>query len=381
MVLAINVGSSSLKFALFDVGESSERRLAQGAIEHVGDGEGPAWLQLEKERIDRRSGCDNYSDALDFAFTMLAQQDLTVVDVVGHRIVHGGPAHIQPERIGALLMRDLHDLIPFAPLHLPVCISAIEAVTARSPTLPQVACFDTAFHATLPELTRRLPIPARFSNVRRYGFHGLSYEYVMSTLGPDAPPRIVIAHLGNGASLVAVKDGKSVDTSMALTPTGGILMGTRSGDLDPGVLIYLAREYALDAGALERLLDEECGLLAIGGASDMRMLLARAATDPAAALAVEMFGYAVRKQIAAFAGALGGLDLLIFTGGIGEGAAPIRAEACRGLQAFGIELDGARNATAEAVISTRSSRTLVRIVKTDEEVVIARHARRLLRES
>jgi acetate kinase len=231
----------------------------------------------------------------------------------------------------------------------------------------------------MPEVARRLPLPDRFKEIRRYGFHGLSYEYVMSALGPAAPSRIVIAHLGNGASLVAVKDGRSIDTTMGLTPAGGILMGTRPGDLDPGVLIYLAREKGLGPDALEQLVDRESGLVAIGGTSDMKTLLERSPSDPRAQLAVEMFGYSVRKAIGAFAAALGGLDLLVFTGGIGEHAAPVRAEACRGLEPFGIEVDAKRNAAHAAIISAASSRAVVRVVTTDEDAVIARHARRLVR--
>jgi acetate kinase len=262
---------------------------------------------------------------------------------------------------------------------MPACIAGIEAIAARHPGMPQVVCFDTAFHATLPEVARRLPLPDRFNAVRRYGFHGLSYEYVMSTLGVEPPPRIVIAHLGNGASLVAVKDGRAIDTTMGLTPTGGILMGTRSGDLDPGVLVYLARSNGLGPDALEHLVDRESGLLAVGGTSDMKTLLERSRSDPRARLAVQMFGYAVRKAIGAFAAALGGIDLLAFTGGIGERAAPIRAEACRGLEPFGIEVDAERNARDEEVISGASSRSVVRVVTANEDLVIARHARRLVR--
>ena len=377
-MLALNTGSSSLKFAVYELGPRSERRVAHGAVENIGGGDGSTWVEQEGQRTEQKSGCSEQAAALDSAFILLAQQRLAGVDMVGHRVVHGGPHHVRPERVDAALMESLHRLIPLAPLHLPACLAAMQAVSARFPSLPQVACFDTAFHATLPRHTRTLPLPARFEEVRRYGFHGLSYEYVMSTLGADAPSRIVIAHLGNGASLVAVKDGSSVDTTMSLTPAGGILMGTRSGDIDPGVLVYLAREYGMDARALERCFDQECGLLAVGGTSDMKALIERSATDPSAALAVEMFGYAVRKQIAGFAGALGGLDLLVFTGGIGERAGSVRMEACRGLQDFGITLDAAANASGASIISASSSRVVVKVVKADEDIVIARHTRQLV---
>ncbi len=237
----------------------------------------------------------------------------------------------------------------------------------------QIVCFDTAFHATLPEVAARLPVPGRFTEVRRYGFHGLSYEHVMATLGSAAPLRIVIAHLGGGSSLVAVKDGRSIDTTMSFTPASGILMGTRPGDLDPGVLIYLARERGLDIAALEHLVNHESGLLAVGGQSELKTLVELSLTDPKARLAVEMFGYAVRKQIGAYAAALGGLDLLVFTGGIGEHSDVVRALACRELAVLGISLDEVRNARGDTVISAASSRCEVRLVSANEELVIARH--------
>ncbi len=377
VVLAVNSGSSSLKFALFEINDGSERRVAEGAVERVGGDGGRAWIRQGTAQTERESTCEDHGAALDVAFELLAERGLERVKVAGHRVVHGGPEHVQPAIVDDALVASLRLIVPLAPLHMPASIAGIEAIAARHPTLPQVVCFDTAFHATLPEVARRLPLPDRFKDVRRYGFHGLSYEYVMSTLG-DAPSRIVIAHLGNGASLVAVKDGRAIDTTMGLTPTGGILMGTRTGDLDPGVLVYLAREKGLGPDALEHLVDRESGLLAIGGSSDMKTLLERVETDSRARLAVEMFGYAVRKAIGAFAAALGGIDLLVFTGGIGERAAKVRAEACRGLEPFGIEVDAERNAHNEEIISGTRSCSVVRVVKTDEDLVIARHARRLV---
>lgn len=379
VVLAVNSGSSSLKFALFGIDDESERRLAEGAVERIGGGQTRAWIRQGTDRTEQDAVCENHEAALDLAFELLANKGLQRANVAAHRVVHGGPEHVQPAIVDAALLANLHRIVPLAPLHMPACIAGIEAIAARYTGMPQVACFDTAFHATLPEVARRLPLPDRFRDVRRYGFHGLSYEYVMSTLGADVPPRIVIAHLGNGASLVAVKDGRAIDTTMGLTPTGGILMGTRTGDLDPGVLIYLARTNGLDSDALEHLVDRESGLLAVGGTSDMKILLERSGTDPHARLAVEMFAYAVRKAIGAFAAALGGIDLLVFTGGIGERAAPIRAEACRGLEPLGIEVDAERNARNEETISGAASRSVVRVVTTHEDLVIARHARRLVR--
>jgi acetate kinase len=364
VVLSLNSGSSSLKLALIVVGDGEERTVARASVEGLAGGPTSA--------------------ALDDALGKLAGSGAPEVDqvtVVGHRLVHGGPEHTEPMLVDEATLASLRAVVPFAPLHLPAAIAGIEAMRARHPSLPQVVCFDTAFHASMPEVARRLPIPDRFADagMRRYGFHGLSYEYVMSVLGEGRPSRIVIAHLGNGASLVAVSEGRSIDTTMGMTPTGGILMGTRTGDLDPGVLLHLEREHGLSTDDVQRLVDREGGLLAIGGTSDMVKLLERAASDSRARLAVAMFGYAVRKAIGALAAALGGVDLLVFTGGIGEHAAEIRAEACRGLEAFGIALDPAKNARGEGLISTASSRCAVRVIATDEDVVIARHAHRVVR--
>lgn len=377
-VLTLNSGSSSLKFAIFGLEEGSERRLASGAIERIGDASGHAWIRRDLARSDCAAQCKDHSAALAKIFELLAAGQPEPVTVVAHRVVHGGSEHAAPALLDAALLASLRRISPLAPLHMPACIAGIEASLARYPGLPQVACFDTAFHANLPDIARRIALPERFPEVRRYGFHGLSYEYVMSVLGPGAPARIVIAHLGNGASLVAVKDGRAIDTSMSLTPAGGILMGTRSGDLDPGIIVYLARREALTPDAVERIVNQESGLMAIAGDSDMQVLLERSGSDASARLAVEMFGYAVRKWIGAFSAALGGLDLLVFTGGIGEHAAPVRAEACRGLESFGLELDATLNARNAAIISSASSRSLVRVVRTDEDIVIARHARHLV---
>ncbi len=382
VALSLNSGSSSLKFALFTRNAGGERRLADGAIERIGQHVGGrAWIRAGAgaERTERDASCENHEAALALAFQLLAEADQKLPDLVGHRIVHGGPNLAVPAIVDPALLTELRRIVPLAPLHMPACISGIEAVTARAPSLPQVACFDTAFHVTLPEIARRLPLPERFRDVRRYGFHGLSYEHVMATLGAAAPSRIVIAHLGNGASLVAVKDGRAIDTTMGMTPTGGILMGTRSGDLDPGVLVYLARTEGLDVAALEQIVDREAGLEAVGGTSDMKMLLTRRQTDARARLAVEMFAYAVRKAIGAFTAALGGIDLLVFTGGIGEHAAEIRAQACEGLDLFGIQLDREKNAQNEQSVSSASSRCEIRVVATDEELVIAQHAWRIVR--
>jgi acetate kinase len=278
--------------------------------------------------------------------------------------------------VDALLLESLLALMPLAPLQIPSELSVIEAVAERFPTLPQVVCFDTAFHRRMPELAQRLPLPRALWDlgVRRYGFHGLSYEYIVERLGPAARGRTIIAHLGNGASMAAVRDGLPVDTTMGLTPTGGFMMGTRSGDLDPGIILYLMREQGYDVGRLDRLVNSESGLLGVSGLSpDMKTLLERRGREPAAAQAVAMFCYQLGKHVGALAAALGGLDTLVFTGGIGERAAPVRWETCQGLEHLGIRLDPGRNAVHADTVSGSDSRCVVRIIPTDEDLMIARH--------
>ncbi len=341
--LVLNCGSSSVKYALF----SGDEVLRRDQIEHP-DGVLAALAQI----TDRPAA-------------------------VGHRIVHGGPTHSRPVRIDDAVLASLHEAIPFAPLHLPIELAAIEVVKQRFGEIPQVACFDTAFHQHVPEVAHRFALPEALyrAGVRRYGFHGLSYEYVASVI--TTRPRAVYAHLGNGASMVAVRDGISIDTTMGFTPTGGLVMGTRSGDLDPGVLLYLlGRGY--DPRALAKLVDHEAGLLALSGTtSDMRSLLAARATDPRAELAVDVFCYHAKKALGGFVAVLGGLDTLVFTGGIGESAAYVRHAICAGLGGFGIELDPDRNATNAPLISQGPCE--VRVVVTDEEAVIARQTRGLVR--
>jgi acetate kinase len=271
-------------------------------------------------------------------------------------------------------------LIPFAPLHLPDEIAGIEAVTSHFSGLPQVACFDTAFHRSMPEVAQRFALPRALwdEGIRRYGFHGISYEYIMQALGANRPSRLIIAHLGNGASMAAVKDGSPLDTTMGFTPTGGFMMGTRSGDLDPGIILYLLSKRHFDARGLAELVNHQSGLLGVSGLSDMKMLLERRAAEPDAAMAVQMFCYQLRKQIGAFAAALGGLDLLVFTGGIGERAAPVRWEACSGLEHLGVKLDRKRNDADADRISSDDCRCLVRVIPTNEDLMIARHTYQLI---
>jgi acetate kinase len=294
--------------------------------------------------------------------------------------VHGGPDHSAPERVTPQLIEALRHAVPFAPLHIPAQLQAIEAAASQFPDVPQVACFDTYFHRRMPELAERFPLPRAFWNegVRRYGFHGISYEYIMSMLGSAAPGCVIIAHLGNGASMVAVRDGRPIDTTMGFTPTGGFMMGTRSGDLDPGLIVYLINQKHYDGVRLEHLVNHEAGLLGVSGiSSDMKTLLEQRADQPNAALAIEMFCYQLRKQIGAFAAALGGLDLLVFTGGIGERAAPIRNEVCAGLKHLGVQLDPQANQAHADMISSSQSACVVRVIPTNEDLIIARHTAQL----
>ena len=382
VILCLNSGSSSLKFTLYQLGET-ETLLATGAIERIGLPEGRLWIRGANQQtlMDTHRDFPDPATAVDLAFAGLEQLHFPQPVAVGHRLVHGGPEHITPERVTPELIVSLSRLIAFAPLHLPGEIQGIEGVTARFPHLPQVACFDTAFHQRMPELARRFPLPRPLwdEGLRRYGFHGLSYEYIVETLGNAAQGRTIIAHLGNGASLAAVRDGQPHDTTMGFTPTGGFMMGTRSGDLDPGILLYLLNEKRYDARQIEQLVNHEAGLLGVSGvSSDMKTLLEKRGDNPHAAQAVEMFCYHLRKHIGALTAVLGGLDTLVFTGGIGERAAPVRWEVCHGLEYLGIHLDPERNALHADPISAPHSSCVVRVIPTNEDLMIARHTRALI---
>ena len=362
-ILTINGGSSSIKFALFEAGDSL-RRILEGGIERIGlpeatlrvKGLKPGGQLFAVSDGAGSHGGGGRSDGLDRG-THRASACLTAV---GHRVVHGGPKYSEPQRITAEMVEELHRLSPFDPEHLPEEILLTEAFHRRFPDLPQVACFDTAFHHDLPRVARLLPIPRRYEaqGVRRYGFHGLSYAFLMGELarlaGTEAAQgRVILAHLGNGASLAAVRDGKAMDTSMSFTPTAGVPMSTRSGDLDPGLVWYLARTEKMSAKQFNEMVNFESGLLGISEtSSDMRDLLDRETQDVRAAEAVALFCYQVKKWIGAFAAALGGLDTLVFAGGIGENAPTVRARICDGLGFLGIELEEKRNAANEGVIST-----------------------------
>jgi acetate kinase len=306
--------------------------------------------------------------------------DLGTVAAIGHRIVHGGPHYAAPRRVTAEVIEELKRIAPLDPDHLPGEIALLRVFLARFPGVPQVACFDTAFHHDMPRAARLLPIPRRYdaAGIRRYGFHGLSYTYLLEELarvaGPEAARgRLVLAHLGSGASMAAVRAGQCMDTTMAFTPTAGLVMGTRSGDLDPGLLLHLMRSEGLDADKLDFLVNRCSGLLGVSGLSpDMKELLDREPTDPNAAEAVELFCHQARKYAAAMAAAAGGLDTLVFAGGIGERSASIRARICSGLAFLGVAVEPDRNAAHRPVISPEGSPVTVRVIPTDEEISIAR---------
>jgi acetate kinase len=383
-ILAFNSGSSSLKFALYEFRGALECLLLRGEAENIAGQSGRLWLRAAdgSSIVDQLRSIPDHQAALQMALDGLKKGRYASPMAIGHRAVNGGPRYSAAQKVTAQILADLRNLVPLAPLHLPAEIKIMEAVASLAPKVPQVACFDTAFHRRLPELAQRFPLPRKLfdEGLRRYGFHGLSYEYVLQELGPAAMgQRLIIAHLGNGASLAAVKDGLPVDTSMGLTPTGGVMMGTRTGDLDPGVLIYLLREKRYDAAKLEHLVDAESGLLGVSElTSDMKTLLAKRDSDPRAEQAIAMFCRSIRKEIGAFAAVLGGLDIFVFTGGIGERAPAVREEICRDLSHLGVRLDPARNNSQEDVISSAQSACLVRVVATNEELMIARHTRTIV---
>ena len=383
IILCINVGSSSCKFSLYSVSSGAESIVAEGAADRIGSSGGTITIRDANGRSIAESDRDlaRPQVAVDALFDEFERLKLPRLDVVGHRIVHGGAHHVAPEIVTPALIADLKRLIAFAPLHMPGGIEGVEAVAARHPKLPQVACFDTAFHRGMPERAERFPLPRELwdAGVRRYGFHGISYEYIMQALGADVPTRLIIAHLGNGASMAAVENGRPLDTTMGFTPAGGFMMGTRPGDLDPGVILYLLEQKGYDAAQLSRLVNLKSGLLGVSGlSSDVKTLLDARGSNANAAMAVEMFCYQIKKAIGALAAALGGLDMLVFTGGIGEHAAAVRAEACQGLAHLGLAIDPRRNDSNQDTISAADSRCRVRVIPTNENLMVARHAARLV---
>ena len=387
LLLTINGGSSSIRFALYAAGESL-RLLLHGKLDRIGvrgtnlivkDAAGKQQDNCAIEAADHRAAVSVVLDWLD------AQQTFPSIGAVGHRVVHG-MMHTGPELITPELLAELHRITPYDPEHLPREIELIEAIRQRHPSLPQVACFDTAFHRGMPRIAKLLPIPRRYQakGVERYGFHGLSYAYLMEELLRLGDPaackgRVILAHLGNGASLAAIRDGNSIDTSMSFTPTAGLLMSTRTGDLDPGLMCYLALTEQMTATQLQQMVNHASGLLGVSEiSSDVRDLLAREADDIRAAEAVGLFCYQAKKWIGSFAAALGGLDTLVFAGGIGENAPLIRERICEGIGFLGIALDNVRNTANASLISAEASPVTVRVIRTDEELMIARSVSRVL---
>jgi len=386
-VLTINGGSSSIRFAVYEAGKTL-RKLLSGKIDRIGSRgtnlavDDPAG----KPRAPRRVAAANHGAAAGFLLDWLGDQPVFAsIRAAGHRVVHG-MHHSEPEQVTPRLLAELRRITPYDPDHLPLEIELIEAFRRRHPRLRQVACFDTAFHRSMPRVARLVPIPRRFADkgVERYGFHGLSYAYLMEELGRLDPAaakgRVILAHLGNGASLAAVRGGRSIDTSMGFTPASGLVMGTRTGDLDPGLAYFLARTERMTAARFQRMVNHESGLLGVSGSSsDLRDLCAIEARDVRAAEAVGLFCQQVRKWIGSFAAALGGLDTLVFAAGIGENAPVIRRRICEGLGFLGVELDRRRNAGNAPLISADAGRVRVRVIHTDEGLMIARSVARILR--
>jgi acetate kinase len=386
-VLTINAGSSSLKASVYRLGGGDDGADLEyvALAERVGRQDGRLSLRdaMGASLHDEERGLRDHTAALRVVLEALAPRSVTL-DAIGHRVTHGGERYREPAWIDETLLADLRALCPLDPDHLPQALALIEAARQHYPTLPQVACFDTAFHRTMPPLAQRYPLSRALwdAGVRRYGFHGLSYEYILWALAQEDPVaaqgRLVIAHLGSGASMAAVRDGVGIETTMGFTPTGGLMMGTRSGDLDPGVLFYLLQTQGRSAAAVSALVNKQSGLLGVSGISaDMRDLLA-AKSDPRAAEAIDLFCYQAKKHLGALVATLGGLNTLIFTGGIGERAALVRERICAGMEAFGVALDSERNQQDAPIISRANSAVIVHVMPTNEDLMIARHTARLI---
>lgn len=389
-ILTINSGSSSVKLALYEMGVQ-ETPVLSGSIERIGLRASLFRINAsdDKPLVDEQADLPDHEAALKRLFEWLENhQPGRSLGAVGHRVVHGGPRYNRPHVITAELLGALKDLVQLAPDHLPHEIKAIQATARTYPELTQVACFDTAFHRNMPHLAQVYGLPRHYQHegLIRYGFHGLSYEYILQELrklaGEEAVNgRVIIAHLGNGASMAAVRNGKSLDTTMGFTPAGGLVMSTRSGDLDPGVLIYLMEEKGLRAAGLNELVNRQAGLLGISGiSSDMRDLLDKEAHDAHAREAVDLFCYQASKHLGAMAAVLGGLETLIFTGGIGENSPAVRQRICQDMSFMGIRLEPGKNAANAPIISPSKGPVTVRVMRTNEDLMIARHSHALIRE-
>jgi acetate kinase len=389
-ILTINTGSSSLKIALYELA-GAETRIISGQVQRIGNPGGRLHLMDAHGAtlLDQGTDFPDHAAALEEGLAWLQRHRPELsLDAVGHRVVPGHMHSREPQRVTPELIVILKGMIPMAPDHLPQTIAAMQVARKAYPDLPQVACFDTAFHRRMPRIAQMYPLPRHFTDkgLIRYGFHGLSYEYILQELRRVAPEevggRIIIAHLGNGASMAAVRGGIGIDTTMGFTPAGGLMMGSRAGDLDPGVLLYLLAERGMTPAALNVLVNQQAGLFGVSGISaDMRDLLQKEATDSHAAEAVALFCYQAKKYLGALTAILSGLDTLIFTGGIGEHAAAIRLRIAEGLEFLGIRMDPRRNEAHAPVISRQGSPVTVRVMKTDEDLMIARHTRELIEKS
>lgn len=386
-VLTLNGGSSTLRFALYTV-EPALHEVLRGKVERIGLPDSNFTISDAKGQIAQRHhvAVPDHAVAISCLLEWLGTRYPSLsIRAIGHRVVHG-MMHSAPQRITPALMADLRRITAFDPEHLPSELALIEAVRSKYPDTLQVACFDTAFHRSMPPVARLLPIPQRYrtAGVERYGFHGLSYAYLLEELSRLGDPaakqgRVILAHLGNGASMAAVRDGRSIDTSMGFTPAAGLVMSTRAGDLDPGLSYYLMKDGQLSVEQFQHMVNHESGLLGVSGlSSDMRDLLAHETSNAHAAQAIELFCYQAKKWLGAFAAVLGGLDTLVFAGGIGENSAPVRARICAELGFLGINLDVTRNADHAGIISTDNSAVTVRVIHTNEELMIARSVCRLL---
>ncbi|PKN89464.1 MAG: acetate/propionate family kinase [Deltaproteobacteria bacterium HGW-Deltaproteobacteria-1] len=377
-IFCINCGSSSIKYALYLSG-AYEELVVQGAAERIGLSEGWLWLNdgSGKRLSDLKTQLPDNDRAIELIFKQVIEQhNFPAPDAVGHRLAHGGPDHLTPEAVTPSLLRELNACISLAPIHLPGELACIEAVSEHYPQLPQVVCFDTTFHCQMPDMGKLLPLDyhLREEGIHRYGFHGLSYEYITGVLGASIHGKIIIAHLGSGSSMTALQDGTPQDTTMGFSPLGGLMMGSRSGELDPGIILYLMDEKGYDLGRLQDLLYHHSGLMGVSGiSSDMKTLLDHCNNSLQASQAIAMYCYSVRKSIGALSAVLGGLDTLVFTGGIGERSAPIRWLICRGLEFLGIALDPQKNDADADVISTDYGQCTVRVIPTNEDIMIARH--------
>jgi len=383
-VLCLNSGSSSLKLALYTFHNGAPRKLFWGEAEEVGSKTGRVWSKGDSAlSIDEARSFADSAEAASYFIGRIQEASLPEQRAVGHRIVHGGPSLREHRQITPEVMARLEEAVTFAPVHLPPSLEVLRRAMNLYPDIPHIACFDTAFHRTIPECAAHLPFDHEFwaLGLRRYGFHGLSCESIVRVLGNDLAPRSVVAHLGNGCSITAIRNGASLETTMGLTPTGGVMMGTRSGDLDPGVLLTLLRK-GYRPEQLDSLLNHQSGLLGVSEeSSDMRRLLESRDRDVKARLAIAMFCYQIRKSIGAMAAVLDGIDMIVFTGGIGEHAPAIRADICAGLRHLGIILDDVANQQSGKRISAAAAKCDVRVIAADEDREIAMHSYTLASDS